>query len=85
MAGIDMNYPLFHVGEAVRVGPEAYDRRMIGRVCKVESIKAPVQGELRYLISTESGLASIVLQSTLRKHYQPGDIATIWRPNRISR
>lgn len=50
-----MNYPLFHVGEAVRVGPEAYDRRMIGRVCKVESIKAPVQGEWRYLISTERG------------------------------
>lgn len=80
-----MSYPLFHEGEEARVGPAAYDRRLIGRVCKIESIKAPVQGEWRYLISTESGLASIVLQSTLKKHYKPGDVTSIWRPRSISK
>lgn len=86
-----MSYPKFHEGEEARVGPAAYDRRMVGRTCRIESIKPPAEGEWRYLVSTPSGMASIVLESTLQKQYELGDwrdmayITGIWRPNRISR
>jgi hypothetical protein len=70
-----MKHRRFHKGEEVRVGPQAYDRRMIGRVCRIESVKPPIEGEWRYLVTTESGLSSILLECTLRKQYERGD----WR------
>lgn len=70
-----MKHPKFHPEEEARIGPAAYDRRMIGRVCKIEDIKTPIEGEWRYLVTTESGLSSILLESTLKKQYERGD----WR------
>jgi hypothetical protein len=70
-----MKHPAFHPNEEARVGPYAYDRRMIGRVCRIEEIKPPIEGEWRYLVSTPSGMASIVLERTLQKQYERGD----WR------
>jgi hypothetical protein len=70
-----MKNPSFIPGEEARIGPQAYDRRMIGRVCKVESIVSPIGGEWRYAVSTASGMSTIVLESTLRKEYERGD----WR------
>lgn len=83
-----MSNPKFIPGEEARVGPAAYDRRMIGRVCKVEGIKAPVEGEWRYLVTTASGMSSIVLESTLKKQYERGDwrdMAYIFWPQREAR
>lgn len=79
-----MKHPLFHPAEEARVGHQAFDRRLIGAVCRIESIKAPIAGEWRYLVTTPSGLASIVLESTLCKHYEAGDISHIW-PQREAR
>lgn len=81
-----MKHPIFHEGEDARVGPQAYDRRMIGRVCTVESIKAPIGGEHRYGVTTKSGMHTIVLESTLQKLFERGrwsDCA--WQPRRAAR
>jgi hypothetical protein len=83
-----MNHPIFHVDEEARVGPYAYDRRMIGRVCRIEEIKPPIEGEWRYLVSTPSGMASIVLERTLQKQYERGDwrdMAYFFWPQRVAR
>ena len=83
-----MNHPKFHEGEEARVGPYAYDRRMIGRTCRVESIKSPIEGEWRYLVSTPSGMASIMLEHSLQKQYERGDwrdMAYIFWPQREAR
>lgn len=83
-----MKNPSFIPGEEARVGPQAYDRRMIGRVCKIESIVTPIDGEWRYAVSTASGMSTIVLESTLRKEYERGDwrdMAYIFWPQRCAR
>jgi hypothetical protein len=74
-----VKHPIFHPDEEARVGRTAYDKRLIGAVCKIEAIKAPIYGEWRYLVTTPSGLASIVLESTLVKQFEAGDISHIWR------
>lgn len=61
-----MSNPMFQQGEEVRVGPYAYDRRMIGKVCRVERILAPILGEHRYAVSAPGGMSTIVLESTLQ-------------------
>lgn len=79
-------YPKYHIGEEVRIGRQVADRRMMGRVCRIEGFLRPIHGERRYAVSTESGLSSIVFESTLYR--QLGDwkeLEAIWRPNRISR
>lgn len=70
-----MKNPSFIPGEEARVGPAAYDRRMIGRVCKIESIASPIDGMWRYVVSTPSGMSSILLEGSLNKEYERGD----WR------
>lgn len=70
-----MKHPVFRPNEEARVGPEAYDRRMIGHMCRIESIVSPIAGEWRYVVSLASGLSTIVLESTLKKHFERGD----WR------
>lgn len=83
-----MKHPVFHENEEVRVGRSAYDRRMIGRMCKIESIKAPIEGEWRYLVTTASGMSAIVLEATLQKQYELGDwrdMAYIFWPQREAR
>lgn len=80
-----MNYRRFHVGEEARIGPQAYDRRMIGRACRIESILTPLEGEWRYAVSTASGMSTIVRESTLRKEFERGDwrdMAYIFWPQR---
>lgn len=62
-----MSNPVFHPGEQVRVGPYAYDRRMIGKVCRVERIVTPIYGEHRYAVSAPGGMSTIVLESTLQR------------------
>ena len=51
-----MKHPIFHPGDEARVGPQAYDRRMIGRVCRIESLASPIEGEWIYIVSTASGM-----------------------------
>lgn len=82
-----MSYPLFHPDEEARIGPYAYDHRMIGRVCKVESLVSPIGGEWRYAVSTPSGMYTIVLESTLEKVFEPcnANLEKIWPWNRIPR
>lgn len=83
-----MKHPTFRPNEEARVGPQAFDRRMIGRVCRIESIVSPIEGEWRYVVSTPSGLSSILLESTLRKQYERGDwrdMAYIFWPQREAR
>lgn len=70
-----MKHPTFHPGEEARVGPCAYDRRMIGRACRIESIASPIEGMWRYVVSTPSGMSSIMLEGSLNKQYERGD----WR------
>lgn len=65
-----MSNPVFHPGDEVRVGPYAYDRRMIGKVCKVEGVLPPIQGEHRYAVSEPGGMSTIVLESTLQRKAQ---------------
>lgn len=82
-----MSHPIFHIDEEARIGPAAYDRRMVGRLCTINRMLPPLGGEHRYAVSTKSGMHTIVLESTLRKQFERGrwcDISTIWRPNRIS-
>lgn len=83
-----MKHPTFHPGEEARVGRSAYDRRMIGRVCRIESVASPIQGEWRYVVSTASGMSSIVLEATLQKQHERGDwrdMAYIFWPQREAR
>lgn len=62
-----MSNPAFNPGDDVRVGPYAYDRRMIGKVCRVERIVSPILGEHRYAVSAPGGMSAIVLESTLQR------------------
>lgn len=92
-----MNHPIFHPNEEARIGPHAYDRRMAGRECKIESLVSPEQGEWRYAVSTQSGMCTIVLESTLQKLFKRSDWGAmksywygkpdcyIWRPKREAR
>jgi hypothetical protein len=83
-----MKHPIFHPGDEARVGPQAYDRRMIGRVCRIESLASPIEGEWRYIVSTASGMSSILLEATLKKQYERGDwrdMAYIFWPQRCAR
>ena len=83
-----MKHPIFHVDEEVRVGRSAFDRRMIGRVCRVESIASPIEGMWRYVVSTPSGLSSILLEGSLNKQYERGDwrdMAYFFRPQAVAR
>lgn len=69
-------------GEEVRVGPQACDRRMIGRVCRIEGLLRPIDGEHRYTVSTVSGMSTIVLESTLRKILVSW-ADCVWQPRRV--
>ena len=83
-----MKHPAFHPGEEARVGRSAYDRRMIGRVCKIESIASPIDGMWRYVVSTPSGMSSLLLEGSLNKQYERGDwrdMAYIFWPQREAR
>jgi hypothetical protein len=83
-----MKNPMFIPGEEALVGRAAYDRRMIGRTCRIESIKTPIEGEWRYLVTTASGLSSILLECSLLKQYERGDwrdMAYIFWPQRVAR
>lgn len=62
-----MKHRMFCEGEEVRVGPQACDRRMIGRVCRIEGLVDPLEGEYRYTVRTASGMTTTVLESTLQK------------------
>ena len=68
-----MSIPLFDPGETARIGPQAYDRRMIGRKCSIEAVLLPIAGEHRYAVLTESGMGTIVLEATLQKVSQRAD------------
>lgn len=83
-----MKHPVFHPGEEARVGRSAYDRRMIGRVCRIESIASPIGGMWRYVVSTPRGLSSILLEGSLNKQYERGDwrdMAYFFRPQVVAR
>lgn len=79
-----MTYPKFHVDEEARVGPYAYDRRMIGRTCTVKCIMKPIGGEHRYGVRTPSGMYTVVLESTLEKQFERGKWSDCaWQPRRV--
>jgi hypothetical protein len=83
-----MNNPMYRPDEEARIGPYAYDRRMIGRACKIESVLSPIGGEWRYAVSTASGMSTIVLEATLMKQHERGDwrdTAYIFWPQREAR
>lgn len=77
-----MKHRRYHEDEEVRVGPQAYDRRMIGRVCRIEGLLRPIEGEHRYTVSTAGGLSSIMLESTLQKILVRWDDCA-WQPRRV--
>lgn len=77
-----MKHRRFHEGEEVRVGPQACDRRMIGRVCRIEGLLRPVYGEHRYTVSTASGMASIMLEASLQKILVRWEDCA-WQPRRV--
>ena len=53
---------------AVRIGPRAHDRRMIGAQCTVKRVLDRIGGEHRYAVETiYSGMSTIVLESTLQQ------------------
>lgn len=79
-----MRHRKFHEGEDVRVGPQAQDRRMIGRVCRIEGLLRPMEGEHRYTVRTASGMSTIVLESTLRKIVVRWEDC-VWQPRREAR
>jgi hypothetical protein len=77
-----MKHRRFHEGEEVRVGPQACDRRMVGRVCKIEGLLRPIEGEHRYTVSTASGMSTIVLEASLQKILVRWDDC-VWQPRRV--
>lgn len=83
-----MKYPIFHPDEEARIGPQAYDRRMVGQDCTVRCIMKPIAGEHRYGVKTDDGMYSIVLESTLQKLFKRSDwraMKSIWQPRREAR
>lgn len=84
-----MKYPIFHIGETARVGPYAYNRRLVGEDCKIEAIMKPIGGENRYGVVTEdTGTYTILLESTLRKVWERCDwgmLRGVWQPKREAR
>lgn len=79
-----MKHRMFHEGEEVRVGPQACDRRMIGRVCRIEGLLRPIYGEHRYTVMTESGMSSIMLEASLQKILVRWEDCE-WQPRREAR
>lgn len=77
-----MKHRMFHEGEEVRVGPYACDRRMIGRIARIEGLLRPIHGEHRYTVSTESGLSSIMLEASLQKILVRWEDCP-WQPRRV--
>jgi hypothetical protein len=77
-----VNHRMFHEGEDVRVGPYARDRRMIGRVCRIEGLLRPIEGMHRYTVSTESGMSSIMLEASLQKILVRWEDCA-WQPRRV--
>lgn len=77
-----MKHRRFHEGEEVRVGPQAHDRRMIGRVCRIEGLLRPIEGMHRYTVSTASGMSSIMLEASLQKILVSWDDC-VWQPRRV--
>jgi len=83
-----MNYPIFHPDETARIGPYAYDRRLVGEDCTIVTLMKPIGGEHRYGVRTDSGIYTIVLESTLRKKWERCDwgmLRGIWQPRREAR
>lgn len=81
-----MKHPIFHPDEEARVGPQAYDRRMIGRCVDVKCVMRPIDGEHRYGVKTQSGMYAVVLESTLQKAFERGRwIDCTWQPKREAR
>jgi hypothetical protein len=77
-----MKHRRFHEGEEVRVGSQAMDRRMIGRMCRIEGLLRPVYGEHRYTVSTASGMSSIMLEASLQKILVRWEDCA-WQPRRV--
>lgn len=81
-----MSYPAFHPGERARIGPYAFDRRIVGESCVIERIASPIYGEYRYGVSTDSGMYTVVLESTLERRFEKGYWRDcVWRPKREAR
>lgn len=79
-----MKHPAFYVDEEVRVGPSAFDRRMIGRQCTVKRVLRPIGGEYRYAVETVTGMSTVVLESTL-KHVKIPWSECVFQPRRAIR
>jgi hypothetical protein len=83
-----MKHPIFHPDEEARIGRYAHDSRLIGQGCTVRCLMKPIGGEHRYGVKTESGMYTIVLESTLQKQFERSDwgmLRGIWQPKREAR
>lgn len=86
IVGAAMKYRIFHPDEAARIGPYAYDKRLVGQDCTIRCVMKPIGGEHRYGVKTKAGAYTILLESTLRKQFERGWWSDcVWQPRREAR
>lgn len=80
-----MSYPIFHPDEEAQINNFTHDWRVVGQHCTIRSVMKPIGGENRYAVRTDSGLYSVVLESSLHKRFERSDwgmLRGIWQPKR---
>ncbi len=85
-----MKHPIFHPDDEARIGIAATDPRVRGQHCTVLKRLKPVWVEHRYVVKTDAGIVTTVLELSLVKNWAKqrsdwGMLRGIWQPKRYAR